>query len=102
MKTPKPFRTLKVFGLLIYVYKLENLLKNEGMYGYYCPEGKYIAVDKDLSGKILEHTIIHEMLHAVFDRLHIDAQMERSFVEVLVENVSVALMENFEVKRKSL
>lgn len=100
MKKPKPFRVIEVFGMSVPVYKLENLLNVEGMYGYYDPNGKYIAVDASLKDKILEHTIIHEMFHAVFDRLHIDAQMEHSFVEVLVENLSVAIMENFSIKPK--
>jgi Zn-dependent peptidase ImmA (M78 family) len=100
-KKPKPLRVMKVFGALVPVYRLENLLNAEGMYGFYDPEGKYIAVDAALEGDILEHTIIHEMMHAVFDRLHIDQQMERSFVEVVVENLSVALLENFEVEKKN-
>lgn len=100
MKKPKPFRNLKVFGSIVPVYKLENLLSAEGMYGFYDPEGKYIAVDHGLNGHMLEHTIIHEMMHAIFDRLHIDAQMERTFTEVLVENVSACVLENFEVKQK--
>lgn len=100
MSKPKPFRILKVFGVDVPVYKVSGLIKNEGMYGFYEDEGKYIGVDADLKGDILEHTIIHELKHAVLDRLHIHHQLDEKFVEIIVENLTVALIDNFEVRER--
>lgn len=94
---PKKFRTLKVFGLEIPVFKLPGL---GNVYGFYDDESKYIGVDATLRGDILEHTIIHELNHAVLDRLHIHHQLDEKFVEIIVENLTVALLDNYKVKSK--
>lgn len=100
MSKPKPFRILKVFGREVPVYKVANIIRDENMYGYYEDVGKYIGVDSSLKGEILDHTVIHELFHAVLDRLHVQHQLDEKFVEIIVENLSVALIDNFKMKAK--
>lgn len=97
---PKAFRRLKVFGLLIPVFKMVGLMDQESMYGYYESEAKYIGVDSKLKGVTLEHTVIHEMFHSVLDRLHIQHQLDEKFVEIIVENLTLALIDNYKVQYK--
>jgi hypothetical protein len=53
-----------------------------------------------LAGPDLEHTVIHEMFHAILDRLHIQQQMPPEFVEVLVENLSAGVIDNYNLEWK--
>lgn len=91
---------LNVFGWAIPVYKVKDLVK-EGAYGLYDDTAKYIMIDDGLNSELTEHSIIHEMFHATLDRLHCQVQLDEKFVEVIVENLSVALMENFKVSPKN-
>lgn len=96
---PKLFRRLQVFGKVVPVFKVKGLM-SQGAYGYYSEESAQIAVDESLKGDMLEHTVIHELFHAVLDRLHCQQQMPPEFVEVIVENLSASVIDNFHVKAR--
>jgi Zn-dependent peptidase ImmA (M78 family) len=92
----KLFRKLRVFGKIIPVFRISGLM-DQGAYGYYSEEHEEVGVDADLKGEELEHTVIHELFHAVLDRLHCQQQMSPEFVEVVVENLSRSVIDNFKV-----
>ncbi len=98
-KKERHFRLAKVFGRLVPIYKRKGLLA-EDTYGYYREDVKEIAVAEELKGEILEHTIIHELFHAVLDRLHIHQQLNDEFAEVLIENLAAAVVDNYRLKWK--
>lgn len=96
----KIFRKLRIFGVMVPVLKIPGLLGGQGMFGFYDHEARVIGVDEALRGVELEATVVHEMFHAVFARLHIAQQLDDAFAEVVIENLSVALLENFDIKPK--
>lgn len=100
MKKLSPFRVVNIFGLKIPVYKVDGLLDNQDMYGFFDCEKKLICVDSGLKGSILEHTIVHEMFHATLDRLFVQHQLDEKFVEVIVENLTVSLVDNYSLKAR--
>lgn len=100
MTRPKVFRRLNVFGKSIPVFKVTGLMDKDA-YGYYSEEHQQIGIDADLKGDMLEHTIIHELFHAVLDRLHCQQQMAPEFLEVVVENLALSVIDNFKVKFKA-
>lgn len=93
----KLFRKMKVFGKIIPVFKVKGLIAQD-VYGYYSEEHEQIGVDADIKGDVLEHTVIHEMFHAVLDRLHCQQQMPPEFVEVIVENLAQSIIDNYSVR----
>lgn len=97
--TGRLFRKFKVFGRLIPVFKIQGLI-GEGAYGYFSEENWEIGIDADLRGVELEGTCIHELFHAVLDRLHIQQQLSPAFAEVIVENLAQAVLENYGVRFK--
>jgi len=98
VKRPKPWKTLTVFGWKIPILRLPTIKDN--MYGFYDDEAKVIVVDETLKGRELVETMIHEMFHATLDRLYVHAQLDDKFAEVIVEGLTIAIVENFEVKPK--
>lgn len=100
MTRPKAFRKAQVFGKSIPVFKVQGLLETN-TYGYYDGSTKEIGVDERLKGDDLEHTVIHELFHATLDRLHCQQQMSEEFLEVVIENLAAAVIDNFRVKWKA-
>lgn len=94
----KLFRKMRVFGKMIPVFKVRGLMASADAYGYYSEEHQQIGVDAGLKSDDLEHTVIHEMFHAVLDRLHCQQQMAPEFVEVVVENLARAVIDNYKVR----
>lgn len=96
---PKIWKKLRVFGLVIPVFRVNGLLE-DGAFGYYEDEHKFIAIDARLRGEDEIHTLIHELFHAALDRIHAQQQMPDPFAEIVVENLTVALLENFRVRSR--
>lgn len=99
MAKQKLFRKAEVFGRKVPIYKIPGL-RREGCFGYFHADTKRIGIDAHLAGPDLEHTVIHEMFHAILDRLHIQQQMPPEFVEVLVENLSAGVIDNYNLEWK--
>lgn len=104
----KLLRRLNVFGKVVPVFKVDGLLRGEaapdvgpclGFYTY-ADDGPRIAVESTLQGEELQHTILHEMFHAVLDRVHVQQQLPPALVEVIVETLAVSVVDNFKLQNK--
>jgi hypothetical protein len=91
----KPFRFALVFGWKIPILKMNP---QEDVVGVYIPEAKTIGVASGARGEDLEKVCMHEILHAMMDRLYIDSQVDEKLVEVIIENSCQVIFENFKVK----
>lgn len=96
MKLPK---SVTVFGHR-YKVKAEKDLCRQGAYGMCDRLKKIIHIDADLKGDPLYHTLIHELGHALFDRIGICQGISSDLEEVIVENVATMILENFKIKFK--
>lgn len=104
MGLAKLFRKARVFGTLVPIFKVKGLLDGSAIpdlgsaYGYFQDDTKEIGVDAGLRGDALEGTVLHELFHATLDRLHIQQQLSRQMVEVIVENLAVAVVDNYHLR----
>lgn len=94
MKLPKHFN---VFGQKIKIKSGDLGPAYDGM--YYTHE-KMIVINKDVSGDNLNRVIVHEFLHSVIDRCSLNQVVSYPSEEVLVDMITKALIENFEIKVK--
>ncbi len=93
---------LKVFGLMVPVI-IEDGLAEKGFAGYYDPNTKEIHIDSGLTGYAFEHTRLHELIHSVADRTGIlQTGVSLEVMELICENVSTAILENYNIKLKRL
>lgn len=94
---------IKIYGWEIPVKKLKGLADAHGILGCYDYETKTIVVDASLKKADYMSTLLHEIIHALFHRagLH-QAQIPEALEEIICEQVSTVLTENFNltVKRK--
>jgi Zn-dependent peptidase ImmA (M78 family) len=89
-----------VYGQKIIVKKIKNL-RSTGAYGTYNPKTKQIEIDASLKGELLVHTLLHELIHALCDRLgYHNAMLSHDLEELIADNIPSMLLENFTVKRK--
>lgn len=89
--------TIDVFGLRVPV-KIKDIGVEDD--GDYCPLTKIIRVSNRLSGKDLDSTILHELLHAFLDRLGFSIVLKEDVEELLVRNLESFLMEKYDMKLK--
>lgn len=87
-------RVLNIFGKSVPILKLDL----DGNLGLFDPHAFTISLDKSLEGTELLATELHEVIHAVGERtgltrtsIHVDLW------EVICENISRAIVENYEV-----
>lgn len=65
-------------------------------------ENKTISVRRDLNGDEYTKVLVHEIVHAVINRVSIDqGKLSHDLEEILCGVLSTALVENFMLKGKS-
>lgn len=85
---------LVIFGQNIKVSYKKNLINN-GVAGSYNTSTKEIEIDKSLKGKEFNQVLLHELIHAVFDRLGlINTNVSHELEEIICDNVATAISEN--------
>lgn len=94
MKLPKSFN---VFGKKVKV-KREELGPNYD--GMYYSNKELIVISKSVDPERIPHVVLHEFLHSVIDRCSLAQVVSYPSEEVLVDMITKALLENFEVKCK--
>lgn len=75
-------------------------LANSGEYGNYCYEEHKITIDEEINQTKFIITILHEFIHALFNRLGYDQIIEQCVEEMICENIPKGLVENFDIKVK--
>lgn len=94
-------KPLNIFGRLIPVKKIKNLVRNEDVGGYYDFVKKYIALDQALSPDDSTRILVHEIGHAIFNRGGImQAKLPLELEEIIVDQFATVLTENFKLTRK--
>lgn len=73
-------------------------LASRGIYGLYDAGAGKIEVDVNIKGDMLKRTIIHETIHAMFDRL--GSQMDFQLEEIYCDSIANVIVENFNVSLK--
>ena len=94
----KNAKSLDVFGLLVPVDFMEDLQKEIDADGQYCAINKTIKIDESLEGLELDMTMIHELGHAIFDRIGLGQGVSKEFEETVVDSFATCLAENFIIK----
>lgn len=61
-----------------------------------------IQIDENLSSKKVKQILLHEFLHSVFYRASLDSVVKEETEELIVEAISKAICENFDIKAKKL
>lgn len=92
------FKYIQVFGLSIPIVENSQELRNTNLLGVYDKENKVIHMANSISKD--KETLIHEIFHAVFHRTGLNQSISHELEEVIVENMSVALCENFNLRLK--
>lgn len=93
----KKIGSLKIFGQNVRVKYVKDLIKKDQAQGDYCSSDKIIRIDAALKGNDLIHTLIHEATHALFDRSGIRQAVDIGVEEIIAENISTMLIENFKI-----
>ena len=65
------------------------------------PDNSMIIVHKDLEDQELLLAILHEELHAVFNRLAYTQTINESLEEVMVESISQFIVDNYNLSPKT-
>lgn len=86
-----------VFGQPI-KYKFTKLKEDDGLYHTLT---KTIEISDKLKGREETLTILHEELHAIFDVLGFSSVVKDDVEELLVDNISRWICENYHLKPKT-
>lgn len=90
-------KPLNVFGRKIKVNLVEGLSENQGNLGTYCYDKKEIDLELTLKQKELIEVLIHESIHAMFDRTGIHQNLAAGIEEIITEQIVTVLTENFKI-----
>ena len=94
---------IKVLGRDIQVVKKKRLLVDESCHGLYDSAAGQILIDPDQSPRDYVHTLIHEMIHAVADRVGVHTtSVNPDMVEILCENIATVIVENGAILKRYL
>lgn len=96
----KKLELIDIYGWTVSIENVEGLIENNSSQGEYCSESKTIKIDKSLTGYDYQVCLIHECLHALFDRLSFNQAIEIGLEEVMCDNLSKWLIENFRIETK--
>jgi hypothetical protein len=96
-KLPKKFSVL-VFGSKISVSLVPNLTANTGALGQYYKKAILIEACQDKEN--LEKTFLHEIIHALSDRIGLNQAISRELEEIVCESVANLIYENFDLQLK--
>lgn len=91
--------TINVLGEAWKIKRIEGL-KEAGIMGKCVFKDRMIALDASLKGHDLEHTLIHELGHALIYRSSIYQSLPHEIEEILVDIYGTFLLDNFSLGLK--
>jgi len=90
---------LTIFGKHVPVVRTKNLLQDENAFALFHRDKFFIEIDSSLTGNIYYTTLLHELIHSVVQRAGVyQSGLSHEIEEILAEQISVAIVENFKVK----
>lgn len=99
--TVKPFimvrfmvKKIDVFGKSYKIVYVD--LSEEDKDGATDNKKSLIEIDKTLTGRDLQHTLLHEMFHAVMYRLSISQALDDGAEEIIADSFATFLCEHFD------
>lgn len=95
---PKSF-FLNIFGKKIKVKTVKGL-REQGIAGLFSPSSLEILISEEQTKECAIETLIHEVVHSVINRTGINQSLSHELEEVICENVSKAICENFKLALK--
>lgn len=90
--------SVDVFGQLTPVEYVKDYAEDEGHAGDYDTKLKIITIDKNLDSSERLSTLLHEMGHALFDRIGLTQGVSKEYEETVVESYAKMIVENFNLK----
>lgn len=90
-------KSITILGLKIKI--IETDLTGTDYDGLYNGKTKTILIEKTLKGKYKQQILLHEIMHALFDRAGIhQLKISSDAEEILCEQISLFLVEQFNLK----
>lgn len=90
---------LTIFGKHVPIVRTKDLLKTHEAFAMFHRDKFFIEIDHSLKGNIYYISLIHELIHSVVQRSGVyQAGLSHELEEVLAEQISVAIVENFKLK----
>lgn len=90
---------LTIFGKHTPIVRTKDLLKSHDAFALFHRDKFFIEIDSSLTGEHYYTTIIHELVHAVVQRAGVyQSGLPHEIEEILAEQISVAIVENFKIK----
>lgn len=90
-------KPLNIFGRKVKVNLVESLVENQGNLGTYCYDKKEIDLEATLKPKELIEVLVHEAVHAMFDRTGVHQNLAEGVEEIITEQIVTVLTENFKI-----
>ena len=90
---------LTIFGKHVPIVRTKDQLKTHEAFAMFHRDKFFIEIDHSLKGHIYYVSLIHELIHSVVQRSGIyQAGLSHELEEILAEQISVAIVENFKLK----
>ena len=89
-----------IFGAIIPVEYVTDLIGDEGAEGIYCAKTKSIQIDDSLENDDYMMTLIHEFFHGISDRISLNQALDERLEEIICDAFAKCIVENFEIKTK--
>lgn len=95
-------KSVMVFGTRVKISRVKNLIKDYNVRGLYYYEEKRIEIDASLKGDDYKATLLHELVHAVWDLTGLNQTAASTDVQELVaENISQFFTKTFKWNLRS-
>lgn len=92
---------LSIFGMEVPIKTEKGMRERFGRLGQYNSDSKTIVLDANLGPKDKMSTLLHECIHAYVDRMGVYTAISGQFEEILAEQISKLILENFNVRVKT-
>jgi len=93
-------KTLNVYGQKIPVKPVKGL-SEQGVAGVFRYIENDILIDSKLNIKDKEETLLHELGHALINRISLNQVLGQEVEEIIVDNFAKTILENFTLENKS-
>jgi len=92
---PKIPQKIVIFGRNIAVKLVKTIQDDADCLGLYDASTGIIYIQRDLEGDLLQETFLHEVFHAIVERVGLRQALDMDAEEMLVEMLAKAINEAF-------